>query len=622
LNEDVAEYSEELEELLAFLRDARGFDFSGYKRSSLSRRIRKRMQDVGIEQFADYRDLLETNSAEFGALFNTILINVTGFLRDPSAWQYLQREVLPQIIERAGADEELRLWSAGCSTGEEAYSLAIAFAELMGADRFAERVKIYGTDVDEEALHQARTGVYHAKALEAVPDELREKYFERIGVGNFVFRPDLRRRVIFGRHDITRDAPISRLHLLSCRNTLMYFNVETQMQIIDRFHFALRESGYLFLGKAEMLLSDGERFDVANMRQRVFRRRPGETGPLYQPAIRFERVDPVAGTADARRRQLRDLTVDVDPNGIIALDRDGTVALINGQARAAFALSDTDVGRPFRDLEISYRPTELRSVIERVQAELRPLRINAVELHRLHEDAQYFDILIQPLFGMDRALRGTALVFIDTTRTTQMQRELKRSREDLETAYEELQSTNEELETTNEELQSSIEELETTNEELQSTNEELETTNEELQSGNEELETMNEEMRNRSAELDEARSFLEGILTSVAAAVIVLDQGLKVRAWNRGAHEIWGLRFDEVEGQSFFDLQFGLPTEPLYDFAVRCLASGVRSEVPFEMQAVNRLGTGIRCTVSFSPLNGNRDEGVVILIEQEGDIRR
>src|SRR6266516_3529850 len=211
------------------------------------------------------------------------------------------------------------------------------------------------------------------------------------------------------------------------------------------------------------------------------------------------------------------------------------------------ALSEADIGRPFQDLEISYRPTELRSLIERVKSESRPLRIHAVEYRRGLSEIEFYDILIQPLRGQDRGLRGTALVFIDTTRATHMQQELKRSREDLETAYEELQSTNEELETTNEELQSSIEELETTNEELQSTNEELETTNEELQSGNEELETMNDELRIRSAELGEARGFLEGVIASVAAGVVVLDSDLRVRSWNRGADDLWGLRADEAQ---------------------------------------------------------------------------
>jgi two-component system CheB/CheR fusion protein len=614
----VTENDAELESLLGFLRDARGFDFTGYKRTSLNRRIRKRMRDVNIDQFNDYRDLLETNAAEFDALFNTMLINVTGFFRDASAWQYLQRDVLPQILEQAAPSEEIRLWSAGCSSGEEAYSLAIAFAELLGISEFADRVKIYGTDVDEEALHQARAGLYSAKTMETLPDELCDKYFEPAG-GGHLFRPDLRRRVIFGRHDITRDAPISRLHLLACRNTLMYFNVETQSQIIDRFHFALRDGGYLFLGKAEMLLTDGDRFDVANMRQRVFRRRPGGAALALQPAIRFESVDPLSVAEDSRRRQVRDLALEVDPNGVIALDQDGNVVLANSKARAAFALSDADIGRPFRDLDISYRPTELRSLIERVQSELRPLRVNAVENRRGVDDIDYYDVLIQPLTVPDRGMRGIALVFIDTTYATHMEHELKRSREDLETAYEELQSTNEELETTNEELQSSIEELETTNEELQSTNEELETTNEELQSGNEELETMNEEMRSRSAELDDARTFLEGILTSIAAAVVVLDADLSVRAWNRGAQDMWGLRLDEVEGRQFFELEFGLPVRQLLEATRTCLATGMRSERPLEVDAVNRLGAGIRCVVGFSPLNGHPNEGVVLLIEQDGD---
>ena len=532
------ENSEELEELLYFLRDSRGFDFTGYKRSSLARRIRKRMRDVGIGRYPDYRDLLETNAEEFIALFNTILINVTSFFRDAGAWQLLEREVLPEIVRAAGKDE-IRVWSAGCSSGEEAYSLAMALTELLGVPEFLRRVKIYGTDIDQEALQEARTAVYSAKALEGFDEQLRQKYFEPAG-GRFSFRSDLRRRVIFGRHDITRDAPISRLHLLACRNTLMYFNVETQSQIVDRFHFALAEGGYLFLGKAEMLLSDGERFDVTNMRQRIFRRRGGGGGPFHQPSLRFERTDALSGVN--RLHDLRELVVDVDPNAVIGIDLDGKVLLINAQARAMFGLSPTDIGRPFRDLQVSYRPTELRSLIERVQSERRPLRINAVELRRGVDEVDYFEVVVQPLSADSGGLVGIAVVFINSTRMVQLQDELKRTREDLETTSEELQSTNEELETTNEELQSSIEELETTNEELQSTNEELETTNEELQSGNEELQTMNEEMRIRASELDEARTFLDGVLTSVAAGVVVLDDYLVVRSWNPGARDMWGLR--------------------------------------------------------------------------------
>ncbi|CAM5661081.1 hypothetical protein SALBM135S_04057 [Streptomyces alboniger] len=532
------ETNEALEELLVFIREARGFDFTGYKRSTLGRRINKRMSDVGIDAYADYQDLLETSADEFSALFNTILINVTSFFRDPDAWSFLQREVVPDLLAELAPDQEIRVWSAGCSSGEEAYSLAIMFAEALGIEECLSRVKIYATDVDEEALREARSGLYPTKALESLSAELRDKYFEPNGA-QLSFRPDLRRRVIFGRHDITRDAPISRLDLLICRNTLMYFNVEAQTQIVDRFHFALRQGGYLFLGKAEMLLNDTERFEVADMRQRVFRRRSGEAGLPYQPAPL--KVRPSMGAelhSVARTRQLRDLVLDAGTTPWLAIDGDGTVAVINSQARVQFGLTAGDVGRPFQDLEISYRPVELRSLIDQANHERRTLRVNSVE-RRAGEETQYLDILIQPLTGANGLHVATTISFTDVTVATQLKAEVKRVREDLETAYEELQSTNEELETTNEELQSSIEELETTNEELQSTNEELETTNEELQSGNEELETMNDEMRIRTEELDEARAFLEAVLTSIAAGVVVLDNRLRVKSWNRGAVDLW-----------------------------------------------------------------------------------
>jgi two-component system, chemotaxis family, CheB/CheR fusion protein len=610
----------DLAALLEFIRDSRGFDFSGYKRTSLTRRIRKRMQDVGVSEYRDYRDRLEINADEFDELFNTILINVTGFMRDPETWNYLQSHVLPKLLEHAGTEGDIRIWSAGCSTGEEAYSLAILCAETLGVETCVHRVKIYGTDVDMDALRVARAAVYTARSLEPLSEALREKYFEP-APGGFVFRPDLRRRVIFGRHDITRDAPISRLDLLVCRNTLMYFNVETQTQIIDRFHFALREDGVLFLGKAEMLLSDGERFGVTNMRQRIFRRRAGEVGMSVRPPS--FRIDTLTGTEfrDAnKRRSIRDLALDAAQHAMLGIDHDGTVTLVNSEARIQFGLSSHDVGRPFRDLEVSYRPTELRSLIERAHTEHRSIRVNTVE-HRIGPDeVRYLDIVVHPLAGADGVALGTTVTFIDVTLTTRLQIEVKRGREDLETAYEELQSTNEELETTNEELQSSIEELETTNEELQSTNEELETTNEELQSGNEELETMNEEMRGRTGELDEVRTFLEGVLGSVAAGVVVLDKLLRVRSWNRGAEDLWGLRSEEVVGEQFFGLEFGLPFEPALRTAVQnCVDAGTRDSL--RIDAVNRKGRRILCAIVCSPLDeqtsqGNQpDRGVVLLME-------
>jgi two-component system CheB/CheR fusion protein len=285
-----------------------------------------------------------------------------------------------------------------------------------------------------------------------------------------------------------------------------------------------------------------------------------------------------------------------------------------------FGMAARDVGRPFHDLEISYRPVELRSLIERAYAEHRVVRVNAVERLVGPADVQHLDIHIQPLWGTDGLSAGAMVIFIDTSVVTRLQLEVKRNREDLDTAHEELQSTNEELETTNEELQSSIEELETTNEELQSTNEELETTNEELQSGNEELETMNEEMRVRTAELDEARSFLEGVLSSVAAGVVVLDGELLVRSWNKGAEELWGLRANEVRNQPFFSLDFGLPTADVREIVQQCLATGKRTG-PIQVTAINRIGRTIICTVVCSPLKNSGEgdkegDGAVLLMEE------
>jgi two-component system CheB/CheR fusion protein len=601
-----------LEELLVFIRDSRGFDFTGYKRSSLSRRIRKRMQEAGSDNFSDYRDRLESSAEEFGSLFNTILINVTSFFRDAEAWNYLQRELMPELIARTEDSDEIRVWSAGCASGEEAYSLAIAFAEALGVEECARRVKIYGTDVDDEALRDARAGLYASKAINSLPDELRDKYFERSG-GQFAFRPDLRRRVIFGRHDITRDAPISRLDLLVCRNSLMYFNVETQSRVIDRFHFALREGALLFLGKAEMLLSDGERFEVVSMRQRIFRRRPGGFVVRHQSMpVKLDHVGSEIREV-GRKRQLRDLALETAPFAVLGIEADGTVALINSPMRTMFGVTSRDIGRPFRDLEISYRPVELRSLIEQAYSERRAVRVNSVERTIGAEEVQYLDVHIQPLWGADGMGTGVAVMFVDASAKTRLQLEVKRHREELNTAYEELQSTNEELETTNEELQSSIEELETTNEELQSTNEELETTNEELQSGNEELETMNEEMRIRTSELDETRTFLEGVLSSVGAGVVVLGEGL-VKSWSRGAEELWGLRAAEVHNQPFLNLDFGLPTAEVGEIVQQCLTDRKRTG-PLKIASVNRIGRHISCLVTCTPLDGTNDS-VVLLMEE------
>jgi two-component system CheB/CheR fusion protein len=189
-------------------------------------------------------------------------------LRDKTAWNYLQHQTLPRLLNEKSERRQIRIWSAGCASGEEAYTLAMILAEALGIDQFRQRIKIYATDIDEEALTQARHASYSDRDLKSVPDELQQKYFEEVG-GRSVFRPDLRRVVIFGRHDLVQDAPISRLDLLVCRNTLMYFNAETQARILDRFHFALNNTGILFLGKAEMLLTHANIFTPITPKEKL-----------------------------------------------------------------------------------------------------------------------------------------------------------------------------------------------------------------------------------------------------------------------------------------------------------------------------------------------------------------
>jgi len=210
-----------------FLKRSCGFDFTGYKPTSLMRRVNKRMQEVGVESLSAYQDYLEGHSEEPARLFNTILINVTAFFRDSLAWNYLADEILPHIIAGKSADQPIRVWSVGCASGEEAYTVAILLAEALGTEQLHQRVKIYATDIDEQTLHQARRASYSAEDLKPVPAHFRKRYFQQVG-NRYVVCSELRHSVIFGRHDLICDAPLSHLDLLVCRNTLMYFNAETQ----------------------------------------------------------------------------------------------------------------------------------------------------------------------------------------------------------------------------------------------------------------------------------------------------------------------------------------------------------------------------------------------------------
>jgi two-component system, chemotaxis family, CheB/CheR fusion protein len=604
--------------LLEFLRRSRALDFAGYKRASLERRFRRRMESVRCESYADYLDFLEVHPEEFDDLLDTLLINVTEFFRDPPAWEHLAGEVLPGLLAGKAPDTHIRIWSAGCASGEEAYTAAIVLAEALGEDAYRERVKIYATDIDEDALSQARQAVYTAKAIESVPPELRGRYFERADL-RYSFRKDLRRTVIFGRNNLVQDAPISRLDLLICRNTLMYFTAETQARILRHFHFALADHGVLMLGKSEMMISHRDLFAPIDMRRRIFGKQPRDS--LQGRMVTLANGDALEAPPTDPERATREAALEAGPHAHLVVTSSGTLGFANLAARALFHIPLEDVGRPLADLPVARHPVELRPAVEQAIGERRRVSLGDVAFTPERGEERRLDVTAAPLVSGGNVVLGVSVVFEDVTRYMALQGELEGNRRDLELAYEELQSTIDELETTNEELQSANEELQTTNEELQSTNEELETMNEELQSTNEELETINDELRERTGELNQVNDFLEAILTSLGIGVAVLDAHQRVQVWNRHSEELWGLRSAEALDQHFLSLDIGLPSERLAP-DLRAVLRGAERRVQ-EIAAVNRRGRPIVCEVTLLPLmpdsgDGDGDgqvRGAIVLME-------
>ncbi|MBD1919018.1 PAS domain-containing protein [Phormidium sp. FACHB-322] len=601
--------------LLEYVRSNRGFDFTGYKQPSLMRRVTRRMQTVGITSFSNYTDYLEVHPDEFQHLFNTLLINVTAFFRDSAIWEALRTEVIPAILRAKADTDPIRIWSAGCASGEETYSVAMVLAELLGIEQFQARVKIYATDLDEDALTEARQATYSRHKIDGLSETQLRTFFDRKDE-IYTFSKELRRMVIFGRHDLVQDAPISKIDLLLCRNTLMYFNAETQGRILTRFHFALNDNGYLFLGKAEMLLTHSDLFSPVQLKGRVFTKVPRLTGRdrLLIMAQTGHEASP-----DNLPDQLRllETAFDIGPVARIVLKHNGVLALANQRVRGLFSLSPQDIGRPLQDLELSYRPVELRSCLEEAYERRRPITLSDVAWQNSRGEALFLEVQIIPLFSRDNAILGASISFVDITQFKRLQAELEHANQELEMAYEELQSTNEELETTNEELQSTNEELETTNEELQSTNEELETMNEELQSANEELQTLNEELQRSSSDLNKSNTFLECVFASLKGGVAVVNRDLQVQIWNTKAEDLWGLRPEEVVGQYFLNLDIGLPVEQLRQPIRDCLTSAAVGSVELTVEAVNRKGRSLSCHITCTPLVNTKKQvqGVILIME-------
>jgi two-component system, chemotaxis family, CheB/CheR fusion protein len=551
-----------LRPLLDKLSLTHNFDFREYKEPSLARRIRARMAQIHVDSFDAYSRFLDQHPEEYVTLFNTILINVTSFFRDTEAWDVVASDLIPRVVAAAGESRSLRIWSAGCSSGEEPYSLAMLLAEHLGDQAGDYLVKIYGTDVDEDALAAARHAVYRLEQLKDLSDNLVDRYFNKDGQV-FRVRRDLRRWCIFGAHNLAQAPPLSHIDLLICRNVLIYFTSELQERILARFHHAVREDGFLFLGRSESLLARSRMFQPVQLKWRIFQRTPVLARPMAAVLPDREQHRQSAGAAEAVSRAeppppaRSQRALEALPAAVMTIDASDTILAWNVAAEALFEVPvSAAVARKFRDLDVSYRVEGLRARIEEVKARHSPSKMDNAIFLRRNGETVHADIWIVPIFEAYRMI-GILVFAMEATEHARLKEQMTRIAEQHATAIEELQSTNEELETTNEELQSTNEELETTNEELQSTNEELETTIEELQAANTELGALNAELEGRTGELNRLDSFHRSLLNSLEGAIAVLDREAVVTAWNQAAERTWDLRSDHAVGRRFFVLPIG-----------------------------------------------------------------
>ena len=621
-----------LEEVIERIRNVRSFDFRNYKRATLRRRVERRMADTRCKSHQEYLALLDASPREYDALVSSLLIKLTSFFRDRESWAALRKKAIPEVLAAHKPGDEIRVWSAGCATGEETYSLAIMLAEALGSALSGYQLKVFGTDVDETAITHARRGVYGPHQVEEVSRELLARWFNRVSDG-WAVNKDIRRMVVFGINNLVSDAPISRLDLLVCRNVFIYLDSHLQKRVLSRFHYALRPGGILFLGKSELIPFAAKTFVPIDLGHRLYRR----AGRREHAVLTEERIIGALEQADVSRavRQSEDeLAALGDFRGdilnalsmpIICTSLEGTVTLWNAAAARLWQRQESEViGKKLASLGIRGLFGDLPA--ERATALREGKSDRELALTQLPDAAEGpipAEVEIIAMHDASREVVALLYAVRDITPVKRLEQELQTLREqrekaieDLQTANEELQSSNEELETTNEELQSANEELQTTNEELQSTNEELETTNEELHSTNSELDATNRELAHRTEELNILTFYHRNIIRSLSNAVVVVDPLGRITLWNLAAERLFGLAEAEALGQQLWTLRIPILTRSIVKQMREQLGSGLAfraEDVTYERPG-GRVG---HAAVSMVPLadEAKRALGAVVIVE-------
>jgi len=543
----------ELKRILATLHVSTKVDFSQYKPTTIQRRLGRRMMVLQIEKLADYARYLQQKPAEIAELYKDLLISVTSFFRDPETFEALVGHLTPAIQHRAQQHEPLRIWVPGCATGEEVYSLAIRLHEFTQEQNLSLALQVFGTDISEMALDRARQGVYFEAITETVSETRLLRFFVKTD-GAWQVNKTIRECCIFARHDITRDAPFSRLDLISCRNLLIYLEAKAQRKVLPTFHYALKPTGLLMLGSAETTAAASDLFTVVDKAHHIFGRKPVPTRLLLDLAAGTPPSDfpvlparaPAPGAGDFQKKLDRIIQARYSPDGVVVtadlqiLQFRGHTApyldpspgeatfsllrmvkeeLVVALRRAVQKAAEADL--PVRDegasLEVNGRIEQVRIEVTPILVGDGPERYFLIVFSRSDESAPSRDLLPEA---------------VPVERDTQvLERELAETREYLRTVREEYEAHAEELRAANEEARSA-------NEELQSTNEELGTTKEELQSANEELTTVNEELQHRNHELAATNGDLKNFLSAVTVAVVMVDQELRVRRFNIAAEKL------------------------------------------------------------------------------------
>jgi two-component system, chemotaxis family, CheB/CheR fusion protein len=536
-----------LQKILFAVVGASHLDAAQYTQSTFERRVQRRMQELEIETLARYADLVGSDENEARTLSETLLIGVTDFFRDEGAFAWLARQLAPQLIHRAASERRsVRLWVAGCASGEEAYSLAMILAEAATDFPTPIEFQIFATDVHKGLLAEAARGEYTSERMQSVSEERRRKFFTRTPSGTWQVDAKLRKNIIFAPHDVLMDPPFTRLDMVSCRNLLIYFSIEAQQRVIGSFAFGLLEKGFLFLGSSETVGGQRDSFELVDVRRRIFRRTRAQTRtpPFLRATEGYDRVNHGLQVPPARRQSKSRETFLQPAYAAMLKDFAPPALLVSGDRELLHTFGDA--GRFLRTPEgvagldvtgmcDSALKIPLAAGIDRVMRDKVELTFSRIELNAVPQKGLILDVRIKPLmidgeatFALvilkqpDSQLAVSAVaenVEVSNSRTDALELEILRTREAL-------QSTIEEIETANEELQA-------TNEELMSSNEELQSTNEELSSLNEELHSVNAEHFRQNAELTRLTRDFDALLHATEVGVLFFDESLNIRRFTR-----------------------------------------------------------------------------------------